>query len=197
MNQGVVIAVRGSVVDAEFAGEIPELRSQLRTGADGSVVVEVAVHLDAHRVRGVDLTSTRGLFRGAPVTHSGGTLQIPVGDAVLGRVFGVLGQPLDGGPDLTEAELWPVHRPAVALDRRTTTTAVFATGIKAIDLLSPLERGGKAGLFGGAGVGKTVLITELIHNTALQHEGESAFSAESVSGRGKQRSCCAKCGTRV
>jgi len=170
-----VTAIRGSVVDAEFAGKIPKLHSELRAGIDGSVIVEVAVHLDAHRVRGVALTSTRGLHRGAPVLDTGASLQIPVGDAVLGRVFGVLGQPLDGGSDLSEAEHWPIHRPAVALDRRTTVTEAFETGIKAIDLLAPLERGGKAGLFGGAGVGKTVLITELIHNTVLQHEGVSIF----------------------
>ena len=167
--------MRGSVVDAHFAEHIPPLYRVLRAGADGNVIVEVITHLDAHTIRGIALTPTRGLARGSTVVDTGQPLRAPVGAATLGRMFDVFGQTIDRQGELKEVEWRSIHAPQVSLMRRTTNAEVFATGIKAIDVLSPLERGGKAGLFGGAGVGKTVLITELIHNVIGHQKGVSVF----------------------
>ncbi len=175
VGRGLVTAVRGSVVDARFDGALPGIHSILHAGADGRVVLEVQGHLDSEHVRGIALTPVQGLARGALVEDTGAPLMVPVGPGLLSRMFDVFGAPLDrrGAPD--EVTLRSIHRPAPALSRRSTRTEVFETGIKIIDVLLPLERGGKAGLFGGAGVGKTVLLSELIHNMVRQYEGVSLF----------------------
>jgi F-type H+/Na+-transporting ATPase subunit beta len=145
------------------------------TNGRGKVVVEVVAHLSPDTVRGIALTSTQGLARGDPVLDTGRGLSVPVGESVLGRVFNVFGETIDGKGLVNGGEWRSVHALTVPLTRRSTTSEIFATGIKAIDVLSPLERGGKGGLFGGAGVGKTVLITELIHNVIGHHRGVSVF----------------------
>ena len=175
LRRGTVLSVRGSVVDARFPGGLPEFRSELRAGSEGRIVVEVVSHLDPETVRGVALTPTSGLARGAPIVDTGHGLRVPVGERLLGRVLNVFGDAIDAGGDLSGGEWRALHGPPVSLTEQGTTTEVFVTGIKAIDLLAPLERGGKAGLFGGAGVGKTVLITELIHNVAGRHRGVTIF----------------------
>lgn len=174
-SAGTVEAVRGSVVDARFTGRIPPLHQILRTGDGGSVVVEVASHLDAHTIRGIALTPTRGLARGSPIVNTGQPLRAPAGTQALGRMFDVFGNAIDRKPPVEGVEWRSVHAPPVPLMRRTTRSEIFVTGIKAIDVLAPLERGGKAGLFGGAGVGKTVLIMELIHNVIGHQKGVSVF----------------------
>jgi F-type H+-transporting ATPase subunit beta len=174
-NEGTVIAVRGGVVDVRFPAELPEVRRLLRAGREGEVRMEVMTHLDARTVRCLAATPVHGLARGEAVHDTGGPLQVPVGDGLLGRVVNVFGEPIDGRGDLQGVRTRSLHRAPVPLDRQSVTTEVLPTGIKAIDVLAPLERGGKAGLFGGAGVGKTVLITELIHNMAARHRGVSLF----------------------
>ena len=174
-NEGTVTAVRGSVIDATFPEKIPSIHHVLKTGAHGEIIIEVASHLDATTVRGVALTATRGLSRGSRIVDTHQTLQVPVGERVLGRVFDVFGTTIDRKEPVEGGEWRSIHQPPVPLIRRSTTSEVFVTGIKAIDLLAPLERGGKSGLFGGAGVGKTVLIMELIHNTIGHHSGVSVF----------------------
>jgi len=174
-SQGTVLSVRGSVVDVRFPTNLPALRSELRTGEDGRVVIETASHLDAQTVRGIALTPTQGLARGDAVSSMGHALQVPVGNQLLGRMFNVFGRSIDKKGDLDGADWRPIHREPVPLSEQTPRSEVFVTGIKAIDILAPLERGGKAGLFGGAGVGKTVLLSEMIHNTAEGHEGVSLF----------------------
>jgi F-type H+-transporting ATPase subunit beta len=174
-RQGTVTAVQGNVVDVRFDGSLPPLRRKLVTGEPGAVVLEVADHLDARTARCIALTPTRGLARGAAVADTGGPLEVPVGGSLLGRMLNVFGEVIDGGPPLEDVEWQSIHRPPVPLARRTVRSEIFETGIKVIDLLSPLERGGKAGLFGGAGVGKTVLITEMIHNVVGRYGGVSLF----------------------
>ncbi|MGE0377250.1 MAG: F0F1 ATP synthase subunit beta [Planctomycetaceae bacterium] len=169
----MVTAVRGSVVDVHFDGPPPRLQSRLL--ADDHIELEVLRQLDEHSVRSIALVPTRGLSRGSAVTDTGGTFLVPVGREALGRMFNVFGQTIDGGEPLHFDRHWPLHREPPPLVERVTRSEVFPTGIKVIDLLAPLERGGKAGLFGGAGVGKTVLITELINNVVGQHEGVSLF----------------------
>lgn len=173
--QGVVVAVRGSVVDVRFSAGLPAIRSLLHAGPGHSVMLEAASQLDHERVRCVALTSTQGLARGTAVRHSGGPLLAPVGPAIVGRMFDVFGRSIDGQPAPTNLQWRSVHSAPPPLARRSTQSSVFETGIKAIDVLLPLESGGKAGLFGGAGVGKTVLLTELIHNMVGQHRGVSIF----------------------
>jgi len=175
LRRGTVLSVRGSVVDARFPGGLPEFRNELRAGSEGRIVVEVVSHLDPETIRGVALTPTSGLARGALIVDTGHGLRVPVGERLLGRVLNVFGDAIDGRGDISGGEWRALHGPPVSLTEQGTTTEVFATGIKAIDLLAPLERGGKAGLFGGAGVGKTVLITELIHNVAGRHRGVTIF----------------------
>ncbi|MCW9089453.1 MAG: F0F1 ATP synthase subunit beta [Gammaproteobacteria bacterium] len=175
MQQGQISAVRGNVVDVRFSPPLPPRNHQLRTGADEKVVLEVQTHLNLDTVRCIALTPTRRLGRGMTVKNMGTPLEMPVGEALLGRMLNVFGDPVDGGDPIKASEHWPIHRPLLPLADRTTGTEVFETGIKAIDLLAPLERGGKSGMFGGAGVGKTVLINELINNMAEQYEGISLF----------------------
>ena len=174
-NLGTVAAVRGSVVDVYFPEHIPSIYHILRAGTEHEIVLEVVSHLDATTIRGVALTSTAGLSRGSPVVDTHQTLKVPVGERILGRVFDVFGRTIDRMSAIEGGEWRSIHMPPVPLMRRSTTSEVFETGIKAIDALSPLERGGKSGLFGGAGVGKTVLIMELIHNVIGHHSGVSVF----------------------
>lgn len=168
-------AVRGSVVDVRLSRRLPAINQRLEAGPDRRVVLEVATHLDHHTVRTIALTSTRGLARGDRVVDTGGPLTVPEGTSLLGRVLNVFGDTIDGGGTIDGVERRSIYRPSVPLTEQATTSEIFETGIKAIDLLSPLERGGKAGLFGGAGVGKTVLITELINNVVGRLEGVSLF----------------------
>ena len=174
-NSGIVVSVRGSVVDVRFDEQLPPIYSILRAGADDQIVIEVLAQRDARHVRGIALTPTQGLARGMVVQDSGGPLQAPVGKAILARMFDVFGNTIDRQPAPSGVQWRSVHRAPPPLARRATKSDVFETGIKAIDVLMPLERGGKAGLFGGAGVGKTVLLTEMIHNMVGQHEGVSIF----------------------
>ncbi|MDB5817947.1 MAG: synthase subunit beta [Rhizobacter sp.] len=172
---GVVSAVRGSVVDVRFDGGLPPIYSVLKTGSASPIVLEVLGHQDATHVRCIALTPTQGLARGMPCIDTGGPLQAPVGKEILSRMFDVFGRTIDRGPALEHAQWRSVHRAPPPLTQRSTQSQIFETGIKMIDVLAPLERGGKAGLFGGAGVGKTVLLTEMIHNMVGHHQGVSIF----------------------
>ncbi|MDQ5984832.1 MAG: ATP synthase subunit beta [Syntrophus sp. SKADARSKE-3] len=174
-NQGTVVSIRGSVVDAYFPHQLPEIRHVLKTGDNDRIIIEVNTQLDAHTVRGIALTPTQGLSRGAVITNEGKPFSVPVGKELLGRVFNVFGDTIDYKEPLTNLERRTIHGTPVPITQQSTVSEIFETGIKAIDVLSPLERGGKAGLFGGAGVGKTVLITEMIHNMVGRHEGMSIF----------------------
>ncbi|MFY9628532.1 MAG: F0F1 ATP synthase subunit beta [Methylocystis sp.] len=172
---GVVAAVRGSVVDVRFDENLPSIYSILLAGEKARIVIEVLTQLDARHVRGIALTPTQGLARGMAVENTGGPLKTPVGKGILSRMFDVFGNVIDRGTPLSQVDWRSVHQAPPSLMHRSTKSEVFETGIKVIDVLMPLERGGKAGLFGGAGVGKTVLLTEMIHNLVKQHEGVSIF----------------------
>jgi F-type H+-transporting ATPase subunit beta len=172
---GTVTSLQSSVVDVYFPDGLPSLQSELRAGDDGQAVLEVVRHLSHTRVRSVALTLAAGLARGSPVIDTGHPLEVPVGRRLLGRMINVFGHPIDHKGDLDVVAWRALQQPPPPLARQVTHNEVFLTGIKAIDLLTPLERGGKAGLFGGAGVGKTVLITELIHNMVSLHAGVSLF----------------------
>lgn len=172
---GTVVSVRGSVVDVQFSQHLPSYLNRLNAGENGSVVIEVIAHLNAEVVRGIALTPTSGLARGSPMIDVGHSLEVPVGRALLGRMFNVFGTPIDKREPLGEMEWRSIHQAAVPLMQQSTQSEILETGIKVIDVLAPIERGGKAGLFGGAGVGKTVLITEMIHNMVSQHQGISLF----------------------
>lgn len=174
-NRGVIVSVRGSVVDVHFDRSLPPVYSILRAGEDGGIAVEVQSQLDVHRVRAIALTSTQGLSRGMSIEDMGGPLKAPVGKKILSRMFDVFGNTTDRGAPLSNVQWRSVHQSPPPLARRLTKSEIFETGIKVIDVLVPLERGGKAGLFGGAGVGKTVLLTELIHNMIGHHSGVSIF----------------------
>ncbi len=174
-RSGEIIAVRGNVVDVRFPPPLPPRNHELRTGPENRVVLEVQTHLSTTAARCIALNPTRRLARGMAVQDTGSTLQMPVGEALLGRMLNVFGETIDRRGPIEVRERWPIHRPLLPLADRMTGTEVFATGIKAIDLLAPLERGGKSGMFGGAGVGKTVLINEFINNMARQYEGISLF----------------------
>jgi F-type H+-transporting ATPase subunit beta len=174
-NWGTVISVRGSVVDARYTERLPPINNLLKVGARDEIVIEVLTHLNSHTVRGIALTPTRGLTLGAAILDVGHPLRVPVGKRLLGRAFNVFGETIDKKEAITGGEWRSIHQRPVPLMQQATVSEVFATGIKAIDVLAPLERGGKAGLFGGAGVGKTVLIMEMIHNMVGQHEGVSLF----------------------
>ena len=181
-NVGKVVEIKGVVVDAVFQGELPAIYNALRIEvaetdehAAGFLVAEVQQHLGNDRVRAVAMDSTDGIPRGAEVQDTGAPISVPVGEVTLGRIFNVLGEPIDdAGP--VKADRWPIHRPAPSFDQLQPTVEIFETGIKVIDLLAPYVKGGKVGLFGGAGVGKTVLIQELIRNIAAEHEGLSVFA---------------------
>jgi F-type H+/Na+-transporting ATPase subunit beta len=172
---GTVVSVRGSVVDVRFESHLPPINSLLRVGQEGRTLIEVWGQLDAHRVRCIALTATQGLARGMTVANTGGPLKAPVGKAIRSRMFNVFGRTIDRGAPLSDVEWRSVHHSPPPLAQRSTKSELFETGIKVIDVLMPLERGGKAGLFGGAGVGKTVLLTEMIHNMVGHHDGISIF----------------------
>jgi F-type H+-transporting ATPase subunit beta len=174
VNQGKVLSVRSSVVDVHFP-TAPSIRNVLKAGDEGQVIIEVFTQLDNNTIRGVALTPTQGLARGSVVIDTGKPLEVPVGKELMGRVFNVFGQTIDKKGNVEDVEIRSIHREPIPLRDQSTVSEIFETGIKAIDVLAPLERGGKAGLFGGAGVGKTVLITEMIHNTVSHHEGMSIF----------------------
>ena len=177
---GTVTQVMGAVVDAEFpSGELPEIHNALQVQAqDGGepLVLEVQQHLSDDQVRCVAMDATDGLRRGQPVADTGGPITTPVGEPVLGRIFNVLGRPIDGGAAVGEAERLPIHRPPPRFSEQVTERVVFETGIKVIDLIAPFTRGGKIGVIGGAGVGKTVIIQELISSLAREHGGYSVFA---------------------
>ena len=174
-NRGEVVAVRGSVVDIRFDAHLPPIHSLLRAGKQQQIAIEVLAQLDAKLVRGIAMTPTQGLARGDPVEDTGGPLKAPVGKVILSRMFDVFGNVIDRGARLADVEWRSVHRAPPPLMKRSTQSKIFETGIKVIDVLVPLERGGKAGLFGGAGVGKTVLLTEMIHNMVGNQKGISIF----------------------
>ena len=175
---GKVVQVMGPVLDIRFAdGELPELLNAIELQNNGKpLIVEVAQHIGDNVVRCIAMAATDGLVRGAEAVDTGGPIKVPVGDACLGRVFNLLGEPVDEQPALTGVEHWPIHRPAPAFDEQESSTELLETGIKVVDLICPYAKGGKIGLFGGAGVGKTVLIQELIYNIATAHNGYSVFT---------------------
>lgn len=181
-NIGKVVQVIGPVVDVEFPPDkLPDLLTaiQVEGEVDGqkvNLIVEAAQHLGNNMVRCVAMDSTDGLQRGMKAVDLGGPISVPVGPKTLGRLFNVLGQPIDGGPSLEGVDRWPIHRPAPKVDEVEPATVMLETGIKVVDLLAPYPRGGKVGLFGGAGVGKTILIMELIRNIAYEHGGYSVFA---------------------
>jgi F-type H+-transporting ATPase subunit beta len=181
-NVGTVEQVTGVVVDALFGDELPEIYTALRIelsqseeGGPEELICEVQQHLGDDRVRAVAMDATDGLRRGDRVFDTGGPITVPVGNATLGRIFNLLGEPIDEGDPVETETRWPIHRPAPDVEDLTPTQEILETGIKVVDLLAPYAKGGKVGLFGGAGVGKTVLIQELIRNIAEEHEGYSAF----------------------
>ncbi|MCR4280531.1 MAG: F0F1 ATP synthase subunit beta [Candidatus Komeilibacteria bacterium] len=176
-NTGTIKQVIGPVVDVFFAGKLPPLYQALAVkNADKTIVLEVQQHLGDRLVRTVAMDSTEGLARGIEVTDTGGAITVPVGKETLGRMFSVLGDPIDGGKPVKAEDNWPIHRSAPKFVEQSTQTEIFETGIKVIDLICPFTKGGKVGLFGGAGVGKTVVIQELIRNIAAEHEGFSVFA---------------------
>ncbi|MDO8474349.1 MAG: F0F1 ATP synthase subunit beta [bacterium] len=188
MNKGTIVQIMGPVVDVEFSDSLPPLRQALSIKTPASaeatagkqerqVVLEVAQHLGGNRVRTIAMNSTDGLQRKMEVEDTGNTMTVPIGEEVLGRMFNVLGAPIDGGPELpTSVARASIYQPAPSLQDQKVEPEIFETGIKVIDLLCPFLKGGKVGLFGGAGVGKTVLLQELIHNTAKAHGGYSVFA---------------------
>jgi len=180
VNLGTVVAVRGSVVDIRFMAKLPPIYSLLHAQG-GEIAIEVLEQLDAQRVRGIALTPTQGLARGMPVEDTGGPLKAPVGVGIRSRMFDVFGNTIDRQAAPTDVQWRTIHRAPPPLAHRSTKSEIFETGIKVIDVLVPLERGGKAGLFGGAGVGKTVLLTEMIHNMIGQQQGPATAPAKGVS----------------
>ena len=181
MNKGQVVQVMGPVVDVRFpTGQLPAINQALRIEWNGEVPIrltlEVALHLGDNIVRTVAMSSTDGLIRGTEVADTGYPIRMPVGPKTLGRIFNVLGEAIDNEGDVEVTEHWPIHRDAPLFSEITTRAEVFETGIKVVDLLAPYLKGGKVGLFGGAGVGKTILIQELIHNIAKEHGGYSVFA---------------------
>ncbi len=177
-NVGKLIEIKGVVVDAVFPDRLPSIYSALRIARPegGFLVAEVQQHLGDDRVRAVAMDSTDGIARGIDVVDTGSPISVPVGDVTLGRLWNVLGDPIDEGGEVPDAERWPIHRDPPAFDELSPKIEIFETGIKVVDLIAPYVRGGKIGLFGGAGVGKTVLIQELIANLAREHGGVSVFS---------------------
>ena len=177
MNIGHIVRVAGSVVDVAFERGLPRLREALSVEVNGETrVMEVARHIEGGLVRCIMLAGSEGLSRGMQVRASGKGICVPVGQATLGRMFNVLGEPIDGKGDVNASEQWEIHRSAPSFEEQSPAVEILETGIKVIDLLEPYVKGGKIGLFGGAGVGKTVLIQELIHNIAVEHGGYSIFT---------------------
>jgi F-type H+-transporting ATPase subunit beta len=176
-NVGHVTQVVGPVVDVHFPGELPEILNALHVDREGGrLVLEVAQHLGEHSVRSVAMGATEGLVRGLEVRDAGEPIQVPVGLETLGRIMNVVGEPVDEGKPLETEKAYPIHRPAPPFVEQSTETEIMVTGIKVVDLLAPYAKGGKVGLFGGAGVGKTVIIMELINNVAKGHGGYSVFA---------------------
>ncbi|MBM5789726.1 F0F1 ATP synthase subunit beta [Candidatus Parcubacteria bacterium] len=178
MSKGTIAQVIGPVVDVRFEqGELPSIGTALLAKKDGAdLTLEVAQHIGNQLVRTIAMSTTDGLERGADVTNTGKTISVPVGPDTLGRMFSVVGEPIDNLGPVKSKRRDPIHRAAPSFDEQSTQTQVFETGIKVIDLICPFLKGGKTGLFGGAGVGKTVLIQELIHNIAKEHGGYSVFA---------------------
>ncbi len=179
--EGKIIQVLGPVVDVEFESYLPAIFEALDinfevNGAQKSLVLEVAAHLGGNRVRAIAMDMTEGLVRNQAVKARGKMIEVPVGEEVLGRIFNVVGESIDNLEPLKPSLTWPIHRKAPSFEQQSTKTEMFETGIKVIDLLAPYSKGGKVGLFGGAGVGKTVIIMELIHNVAYKHNGYSVFA---------------------
>ena len=177
-NKGTVVQVMGPVLDIRFEeDQLPSLLNAIEVpNGDKTIIAEVAQHIGDNVVRCIAMSSTDGLQRGTEVTDTGAPISVPVGDECLGRVFNLLGQPIDNKPDVATQERWPIHRPAPSYEEQQPATEILETGIKVIDLICPYAKGGKIGLFGGAGVGKTVLIQELIYNIATAHNGYSVFT---------------------
>ena len=177
-NMGTVISIVGPVLDIKFPPKsLPNLLNAIEIEHNGrKVTVEVAQHIGDDVVRCIAMSSTDGLVRGISARDTGGPITVPVGNETLGRIFNLLGEPVDNQPAPAAEERWPIHRPAPSYEEQESTTEILETGIKVVDLIAPYVKGGKIGLFGGAGVGKTVLIMELINNIAKQHGGLSVFS---------------------
>lgn len=178
---GKIVQVMGPVVDVKFDDYLPLINEALDVnyeveGVKKSLVLEVAAELGDHIVRTIAMDMTEGLVRGQEVVARGKMIEVPVGEVVLGRIFNVTGEAVDGREQLDDAQKWPIHRSAPSFEEQSTKTEMFETGIKVVDLLAPYLKGGKVGLFGGAGVGKTVVIMELIHNVAYKHSGYSVFA---------------------
>ena len=177
MKKGKVTQVIGAVVDVKFEGELPEILTALECNNGGNrLVLEVAQHLGESSVRTIAMDATEGLKRGDVVTDTGSPIKVPVGPETLGRIINVIGEPIDEKGEIKTKESWPIHRPAPKFTDQSTETEILVTGIKVVDLLAPYAKGGKIGLFGGAGVGKTVIIMELINNIAKAHGGFSVFA---------------------
>ena len=177
-NVGTIVQAIGPVLDIRFPNDaMPQLLNAIEIEHDGKkLVAEVAQHIGDDVVRCIAMSSTDGLQRGVPATDTGSPITVPVGEACLGRIFNLLGEPVDNGPAPEAEERWPIHRPAPSYEEQESTTEILETGIKVVDLICPYAKGGKIGLFGGAGVGKTVLIMELINNVAKEHGGISVFT---------------------
>ena len=177
-NTGTVVQILGPVLDIQFAdGALPNLLNAIEIqNGERKLVCEVAQHIGDNVARCVAMGSTDGLLRGLEAVDTGGPITVPVGEQCLGRIFNLLGEPVDNMPAPKAKERWPIHRPAPSYDEQGGATEIFETGIKVVDLICPYAKGGKIGLFGGAGVGKTVLIMELIHNIAKEHGGLSVFT---------------------
>ncbi|PAF44214.1 F0F1 ATP synthase subunit beta [Helicobacter sp. 11S02596-1] len=179
--EGKIIQVMGPVVDVDFESYLPAINEALDVkynfdGVEKNLVLEVAAHLGDNRVRTIAMDMTEGLTRGQAVVARNKMIEVPVGEEVLGRIFNVVGEVIDGGEPVKNSPTWPIHRSAPTFENQSTKTEMFETGIKVVDLLAPYSKGGKVGLFGGAGVGKTVVIMELIHNVAYKHSGYSVFA---------------------
>lgn len=179
--KGRIAQVMGPVVDVDFDSYLPAINEALDVnyeieGQPKKLVLEVAAHIGDNRVRTIAMDMTEGLTRGTEVVSRGKPIEVPVGEQVLGRIFNVIGDVIDGGEEIKEATKWSIHRSAPTFENQSTKTEMFETGIKVVDLLAPYSKGGKVGLFGGAGVGKTVVIMELIHNVAFKHSGYSVFA---------------------
>ena len=177
-NIGKVVQVIGPVLDIRFEdGQLPELLNAIEIqSGDRKIVAEVAQHIGDNVARCISMNATDGMVRGLDAVDTGSPITVPVGDKCLGRIFNLLGQAIDDQPDPENVERWPIHRPAPSYEEQETSTEILETGIKVVDLICPYAKGGKIGLFGGAGVGKTVLIMELINNVAKQHGGLSVFA---------------------
>ena len=177
--KGTVVQIQGGVVDCEFPpGELPEIYDAVEVEREGDLplILEVQSHMGDHQVRTVAMDTTDGLRRGSIAEATGGPIRVPVGEASLGRVFNVLGRPIDGLGPVVADQLYPIHRPAPSFEDQSRRVEVFETGIKVIDLVAPFTKGGKTGIFGGAGVGKTIIIQELIRSIATVHKGNSVFA---------------------